>query len=99
MQFLQDKYIDVEALGDLARAMFVPRDLVERTGCGTLNVTFDQFINQTDFCNTTIGKLEFGCACCARQTCSLHSCHEVDVVLSHKAGAVHVCAFGTADIL
>lgn len=64
VQFLEDKYVDVEASGDLARAMFVPRDLVERTGCGTLNISFEQFVNQTDFCNTTVGKFKFACVLC-----------------------------------
>lgn len=53
---LANEYVDVEASGDLGRAVFVPREQVEQTGCGTLNATYDQFISQKDFCNTPIGK-------------------------------------------
>ena len=93
MQFLEDEYVDVEASGDLARAMFVPRDLVERTGCGTLNISFEQFVNQTDFCNTTVGKFKFACVLCT--ACSLHVWH----VVTESQAWCYVCAFCMADIL
>lgn len=68
---IANEYVDVEASGDLGRAVFVPRELVEQTGCGTLNVTYDQFISQKDFCNTPIGKF----CCQERRPCTVHVWH------------------------
>ena len=77
---LKNEYVDLEASRDLGRAVFVPRNLVERTGCGSLNVTFDEFISQKDFCNTPVGKLKFGC--CARQSFLLRVWYVVVVIVT-----------------
>ena len=36
--------------------MFIPREYAVNVGCGTLNITEDNFLGQEDFCNKTIGK-------------------------------------------
>lgn len=104
VHILPNEFVDFEASGDLRRVVFVPRELVEQTGCGTLNVKHEQFFGQIDFCNTTIGKL----SCCAQQYvvdschvrmktlhCMVPCTHSLDGFLHHAGSCVGSPLFST----